>query len=37
MQEVGALRAQIQQLAASMPPHIEFVRRQASPAIRTVR
>ena len=31
-QQVNTLRTQIQQVAASMPPHIEFVRRQAGPA-----
>jgi tryptophan halogenase len=32
VQQVNALRAQIQQMAASMPPHIEFVRRQGGAA-----
>ncbi len=36
-QEVNALRTQVQQVAASMPPHIEFVRRQASLAARAPR
>lgn len=36
-QEVNALHSHIQQVAASMPPHIEFVRRQASLAARTPR
>lgn len=33
-QEVAALRQAIQQLAASMPPHQEFLRRQAAMAAR---
>jgi tryptophan halogenase len=33
--EVAALRTHVQQVAASMPPHMEFVRRQASLAART--
>jgi tryptophan halogenase len=33
--EVHAMRTQIQQLAASMPPHMEFVRRQATIAARS--
>ncbi len=33
-QEVAALRQAIQQLAASMPPHMEFLRRQAAMASR---
>lgn len=31
-QEVAALRMHVKQLAGSMPPHIEYVRRQAAPA-----
>jgi tryptophan halogenase len=34
--DVDALRARVQQVAASMPPHAEFVRRQAAPAARAV-
>jgi tryptophan halogenase len=34
-QEVAALRQAIQQLTASMPPHLEFLRRQAATAART--
>jgi tryptophan halogenase len=37
LQELSALRKQIQHMAASMPPHIEFVRRQASLAARGAR
>ncbi len=37
MQEVNALRTHVQQVAASMPPHIEFVRRQASLAAQAPR
>jgi tryptophan halogenase len=33
--EVDAMRTRVQQLAASMPSHAEFVRRQAAPAART--
>jgi hypothetical protein len=33
--EVSALRTHVQQVAASMPAHMEFVRRQASLAART--
>ena len=36
-QEVNTLRMHVQQVAASMPPHIEFVRRQASLAARAAR
>ena len=34
-QDVSAIRARVQQVAASMPPHAEFVRRQAKPVART--
>jgi hypothetical protein len=34
LQEVNALRMHVQQLAASMPRHIDFVRHQASLAAR---
>lgn len=34
-QEVAALRQAIQQLTTSMPPHMEFLRRQAAMAART--
>ena len=34
-QDVSTLRARVQQVAASMPPHAEFVRRQAPPVART--
>jgi tryptophan halogenase len=34
-QEIAALRSHVQQVAASMPPHAEFVRRQAELAART--
>jgi tryptophan halogenase len=37
LQELSALRKQIQHMAASMPPHIEFVRRQAHLAARGAR
>jgi tryptophan 7-halogenase len=33
--EVAALRTQVQQVAASMPPHMEYVRRLATLAART--
>jgi tryptophan 7-halogenase len=33
--DVAALRSHVQQVAASMPPHMEFVRRQATLAART--
>lgn len=33
-QDIAALRAQVQQVAASMPPHAEFVRHQSSQAVR---
>ncbi len=32
--DVDALRSRVQQVAASMPPHAEFVRRQATPPAR---
>lgn len=34
-QDVSALRSRVKELAASMPPHAEFVRRQTSQAVRT--
>jgi tryptophan halogenase len=34
--DVDAMRARVRQVAASMPPHAEFVRRQATPAARVV-
>jgi tryptophan halogenase len=34
-QDVSVLRSRVQQLAASMPPHLEFVRHQSSQAART--
>jgi tryptophan halogenase len=33
-QDVAALRAHVQQIAASMPPHAEFVRHQSGQAVR---
>ena len=33
-QDISALSARVQQVAASMPPHAEFVRRQSSQAVR---
>jgi tryptophan 7-halogenase len=32
--DISVLRARVQQVAASMPPHAEFVRRQSSQAVR---
>ncbi len=34
-QEIGALRTHVQRLAETMPPHMEFVRRQVTLAART--
>lgn len=34
-QEIGALRAHVQRVAETMPPHMEFVRRQVTLAART--
>ncbi|HEU5134420.1 MAG TPA: tryptophan halogenase family protein [Steroidobacteraceae bacterium] len=34
-QDVSAIRTRVQQVAASMPPHAEFVRRQTPPVART--
>ncbi len=33
-QDISTLGARVQQVAASMPPHVEFVRRQSSQAVR---